>query len=377
MTPDVESVVIGAGAVGLAAARALSAAGREVLVLERHGGIGQETSGRSSEVIHAGLYYPPRSLKAKLCVEGRDLLYAFCRENGVPHARYGKLVVATAESELGRLDALALNAKANGVTDVVRLSGADVRALEPEVFCAAALLSPSTGVIDSHAYMVALEGHIRAGAGSVVLNTEVVGIAAYDGGFEIATRGNNDGGAEEQGAITARNLVLAGGLGATHLGAMLEAKPGYEPPQTYSARGHYYALDAKPPFRHLVYPLPHEGWLGIHLTLDVAGRAKFGPDLEWSDEPSTVFDDRDGKRRARFEEEIRRYWPGLPQGRLSPGYVGVRPKIYRSDEPTPDFTIHTEREHGIPRLVALYGIESPGLTSSLAIGRAVAAMLPA
>ena len=372
MTPDVEAVVIGAGVVGLAVARALVTAGREVIVLERHGAIGQETSSRSSEVIHAGLYYPPGSLKARLCVEGRRLLYAFARENGIPHARYGKLVVATAEDELPRLDALAATALANGVTDLARLSAADARACEPEVSCAGALLSPSTGAIDSHALMVALEGHIRAGAGSVVLNTEVEDIKARDGGpFEITTVG-----AGARATLTAHTLVIAAGLGATRLGTMVAAGGGYRPPMTYPARGHYYTLGGSTPFRHLVYPLPQGGWLGIHLTLDMAGRARFGPDLEWRSEPDTVFDEEDGARRARFEREIRRYWPGLPDGALSPGYVGVRPKIYRSGEPAADFAIHAEREHGIPRLVALYGIESPGLTASLAIGAHVAALLP-
>lgn len=372
MTPDVETVVIGAGVVGLAVARALVAAGHEVVVLERHDGIGRETSGRSSEVIHAGLYYPQSSLKARLCVEGRRLLYAFARENGVPHARYGKLVVATARDELPRLDALAATALANGVSDIARLSASGARSLEPEISCIGALLSPSTGVIDSHALMVALEGHVRSGSGSVVLNTEVVDLHAHEGGpFEIATDSAGD-----RARLTARNLVIAAGLGATRLGSLV-AGGRFEPPRTYPARGHYYALEGRTPFRHLVYPLPHEGWLGIHLTLDTAGRAKFGPDLEWQDEPSTVFDEEDGARRARFEKEIRRYWPRLADGKLAPGYVGIRPKIYRFGEPAADFAIHAERDHGIPRLVALYGIESPGLTSSLAIGDYVADLLGA
>lgn len=371
--PDIETVVIGAGVVGLATARALVARGQEVLVLERHGGIGQETSSRSSEVIHAGLYYPPGSLKARFCVEGRDLLYAFARENGVPHARYGKLLVATREEEVPRLDKLAETARANGVTDIARLSAGDVRACEPEVAALAALLSPSTGVIDSHALMVALEGHIRAGSGSVVLETRVTALGVRgDGTFEITAESGAGG---ECAVLTARNLVIAAGLGATALGSMLGGRPGYTPPKTYPARGHYYALEGAAPFRHLVYPMPGEGWLGVHLTLDVAGRAKFGPDLEWQSEPSYVFEDTEGRRRARFVEEIRRYWPGLPEERLVPAYVGVRPKIYAEGEPAPDFTIHTAREHGRSRLVALYGIESPGLTSALAIGDFVAEQL--
>jgi L-2-hydroxyglutarate oxidase LhgO len=377
MTPDVETVVIGAGVVGLAVARALVAARHEVLVLERHDGIGQETSSRSSEVIHAGLYYPRGSLKARLCVEGRHRLYAFARENGVPHLRCGKLVVATAGDELDRLEAVARAAEANGVADVRRLTGRDVRTLEPEVSAVAALLSPSTGVIDSHALMWALEGHVRAGTGSVVLETTVDRLAVTESGtFEIGTRSTGAVAASDVvSKITARNLVIAAGFGATALGRLLAGRPGYRVPDTYPARGHYYALDGAAPFRHLVYPLPAGGWLGIHLTLDVAGRARFGPDLEWTTEPTTTFDEQDGERRLHFEREIRRYWPGLPGGRLSPAYVGVRPKIYREGEPAPDFAIHGESEHGIPRLVALYGIESPGLTSSLAIGELVAAGL--
>jgi L-2-hydroxyglutarate oxidase LhgO len=371
VTADVQSVVVGAGVVGLAAARALAAAGHEVMVLERHGAVGQETSSRSSEVIHAGLYYPAGSLRARLCVEGRDLLYAFARENGVPYVRYGKLVVATAAADAARLDALAATAAGNGVTDLVRLTAAEVQALEPELETAGALLSPSTGVVDSHALMVALEGHLRTLGGNIVLNAEVTGLAVTPAGtFRIACESGG-----EQTALEAANLVLAGGLGATRLGRMLVAgsrNQPYEPPETYPARGHYYTLDRAAPFRHLVYPLPARDMLGIHLTLDVAGAARFGPDLEWSAEPSYVFDEQEGARKARFEAEIRRYWPGLAEGSLTPGYVGVRPKLYREGEPVRDFEIHSEREHGIARLAALYGIESPGLTSSLAIGAYVA-----
>jgi L-2-hydroxyglutarate oxidase LhgO len=363
--------VVGAGVVGLAIARALALRGHEVLVLERHNRIGSETSSRNSEVIHAGLYYPPGSLRARLCVAGKKLLYDFCAENGVAHNRCGKLLVATQEAEIAKLEAIAATAKVNGVDDLSRLTTQEARALEPEVACVAAYLSPSTGVIDSHALMFALEGHLTARGGQVVLNAAATGLAQRDDlGFEIEIDS-----AGETSNLTAKSLVVAAGFGATELGRKLAYKPGYAVPETFPAKGHYFSLSGRAPFRHLVYPMPDGAWLGVHLTLDVAGRAKFGPDIEWKDEVSYDFEDADGARRGRFEAEIRRYWPGLPDGALNPDYVGVRPKIYRQGEPAADFAIHGPSEHGLPRLVALYGIESPGLTASLAIGEHVAALL--
>ncbi|MFA5899221.1 MAG: NAD(P)/FAD-dependent oxidoreductase [Hyphomicrobium sp.] len=370
MAADVETVVVGAGVVGLAVARSLARAGQEVIVLERHARIGTETSSRNSEVIHAGIYYPPGSARARLCVAGKEMLYRFCAENGVTHDRCGKLLVATTEAEIPKLDAIASNAARNGVNDLVQLSAAEACDLEPELRCVAALLSPSTGVIDSHGLMQALDGHIASCGGEVILNTEVTGISQKDGLFKLQT---SSGG--EAGALSCRRLVLAGGLSATRLGGMLDYAPAYRVPQTHPARGHYFALDRKAPFRRLVYPMPVGAWLGVHLTLDVAGRARFGPDIEWCDGVSYDFDDKGGARRALFEREIRRYWPGIPEGGLQPDSVGVRPKIYREGEPPADFAIHGHREHGIAGLVALYGIESPGLTSSLAIGDQVAGML--
>ncbi len=370
MATDVETVVVGAGVVGLAIARALARQGHEVLVLERHERIGTETSARNSEVIHAGLYYPPGSLRAKLCVAGKALLYDFCAETGVAHARCGKLLVATQDVEIAKLEAIAANAAKNGVDDLRRLSAAEARALEPEVACVAAYLSPSTGVIDSHALMLALEGHLTAQGGTVVLNTTVTGLTAQeDAGFRIETLS-----AGERSALTAKNLVLAAGFGGTELGRMLTYRQDYRVPRTHPAKGHYFALSGRAPFKHLVYPMPQGAWLGVHLTLDVTGRAKFGPDIEWKDEVTYDFEDPEGERRITFEHEIRRYWPGLPAGALQPDYVGVRPKIYRQGEPAADFAIHGAREHGLARLVALYGIESPGLTSSLAIGDYVATL---
>ena len=377
MGTDVETVVIGAGVVGLAIARALAGAGQEVLVLERHRGVGMETSSRSSEVIHGGIYYPPGSLKARLCVAGRGMLYDFAAENGVAHKRCGKLIVATSEAETATLSAIAATAARNGVSDLAMITAAEAHALEPAVTCVAGLISPSTGIIDSHGLMLALEGHITAGGGRVVLNTKVTGIARDEAqDFTIATTGA-DGAAE----LVARRLVIAGGLGATELGRMLAGAPGYSVPETHLARGHYFVLRGRTPFRHLVYPVPEPGALGIHLTLDIAGAARFGPDIEWVADGETdleeiyAFNDPDGARRLRFEAAIRRYWPGLPEGALEPGYIGLRPKVSRQGEPAADFAIHGEAQHGIARMVALYGIESPGLTSSLAIGEVVAGLL--
>jgi L-2-hydroxyglutarate oxidase LhgO len=364
-------VVIGAGVVGLAIGRELVRKGQDVLVLERHGGIGTEVSSHNSEVIHAGLYYPPGSLRARLCVAGKEMLYAFSRENGVAHARYGKLLVATDEQDFLRLRSIAETAAKNGVGDLIALTGSEARALEPELSCVAAYLSPSTGVIDSHGLMQALEGHITTAGGNVVLNTDVTGLSQnVAGDFEIAMRSGSDAG-----LITSRNLVIAAGFGSTRLGKMLGDASAYRVPETYPAKGHYFALTGKAPFRHLVYPMPQGAWLGVHLTLDIGGQAKFGPDIAWTDSVDYAFEDGDGARKRLFEREVRRYWPGLPDGALEPGYTGVRPKIYREGEPAADFAIHGLAEHGVERLVALYGIESPGLTSSLAIGEHVAAML--
>jgi L-2-hydroxyglutarate oxidase LhgO len=370
---DVETVVVGAGVEGLGIARALANKGQQVFVLERHDRTGTETSSRNSQVIHAGLYYPQNSLRAELCVKGKALLYGFCEENGIAHQRCGKLLVATSDEEITKLEAIAANAARNGVDDLQRLSANEARKLEPEVVCVAAYLSPSTGVIDSHGLMTALEGHLTTRGGQVVLETTVTGLSQPGNGadhFVIETLS-----AGETSKLTAKNLVLAAGLGGTELGHMLSYAPGYNVPETYPARGHYYALTGAAPFKHLVYPMPQGAWLGVHLTLDVAGRAKFGPDIEWTDHVSYDFDEANGARRAKFEREIRRYWPGLPNDSLQPDYVGVRPKIYKQGEQAADFALHGPTTHGIPRLVALYGIESPGLTASLAIADHVAGLI--
>ncbi len=370
MAADIETAVVGGGVIGLAVARALADAGQDVMLLERHRRLGSETSSRNSEVIHAGIYYPPGSMRARLCVAGKEMLYRFCAENGVAHRRCGKLLVATHADEMAKLEGIADYAARNGVTEMRRLTATDVKVLEPEVACVAAYLSSSTGIIDSHGLMQALEGAIEAAGGAVVLNTAVESVQANGETFVIETRSGT-----EPGTLTSRNLVLAAGLGGSALASTMTWPAGYSVPQTFPARGHYFAFSGRAPFDHLVYPMPTGAWLGVHLTLDIAGRARFGPDIEWCETADYAFDDQGGARLARFENEIRRYWPGLPAGSLAPDMVGVRPKIYREGEPAADFAIHGPREHGIDRLVALYGMESPGLTSSLAIGAYVADLL--
>ena len=377
MTPDIETIIIGGGVVGLAIARRLAVLGSETLVLERHERVGAETSSRNSEVIHAGIYYPPGSLRGRLCVDGKKQLYRFAEENGVTVNPCGKLVVATSEEDLPGLETIAARATANGVGDLRMLERTAAQRMEPELECIAALHSPSTGVIDSHGLMTALEGHLTEHGGQVVLSTEVLGIARdSDGNYAVTTRsGDNDSASST--VITCRNLVLAAGLEATQVGNLLQKDwpDGYAPPQTYPAKGHYFSLSRKAPFTHLIYPVPSGAWLGIHLTLDIAGQAKFGPDLQWIEEVDYSFDDPDGARRRTFITEVQRYWPGLPADELQPGYTGIRPKIYRQGEAPADFTFHGPKTHGLANLIALYGIESPGLTSALAIGDHVAGML--
>lgn len=371
MTADIETVVIGAGVVGLAIARSLTIAGQEVMVLERHDAIGTETSSRNSEVVHGGLYYPPGSNRAKFCVRGRDMLYAFAAEHGVGIRKCGKLLVATSDAEIGRLAAIRDTARSNGVSDLVELSAAEAKTLEPEVSCVAAMLSPSTGVVSSHEFMQALEGDLLSRGGQLVLNTSVDAIEIAPTGEFVLTTSGPEGTFD----LTCQRLVVAAGLSATRLGRMLNYRNDYAVPETYPAKGHYFSLATKAPFSRLIYPMPSGAWLGIHLTLDLAGRAKFGPDIEWKDSVDYAFEDADGARMALFEREIRRYWPGLPDGALHPDYVGVRPKIYPEGAPVADFALHGPDVTGVDNLVALYGIESPGLTSSLAIADAVAEKL--
>jgi L-2-hydroxyglutarate oxidase LhgO len=367
MAADIDTIVVGAGVVGLAVARELAVAGHEVLVLEQHGLIGSEVSSRNSEVIHAGLYYPPGSLRARWCVEGKHKLYRFCAENGVAHQRCEKLLVATSDDQLAKLDAIEATARANGVDELVRLSGTAARKLEPAVACVAALLSTSTGIVDTHGLMLALQGHAEAHGAQVALNTPAGSIKALPhGDFALETSG------EQTTRITCRHLVLAAGLHGSRLARTLTYPGGYAVPETYYAKGQYYALDGRSPFKRHIYPLPQGAWLGLHATVDLAGRCKFGPDIEWISQIDYGFDP--GKF-DQFIDSIRTYYPGLDPSAIHPDYTGIRPKLYREGEPVPDFRVDGPEQHGHAGLVMLFGIESPGLTSSLAIGEHVAALL--
>jgi L-2-hydroxyglutarate oxidase LhgO len=353
---EVECVVVGAGVIGLATARALAMAGREVLVLERAWTIGFETSSRNSEVIHAGIYYPAGSLKATSCVAGRRRLYAYCREHRVPHARLGKLIVATNEGEIPALERIAAAARANGVDDLEWLGAALTRRLEPELHCVAALWSPSTGIVDSHALMLAYQGEAEAAGAMIVLRTPVLSGLVREDGFELATGGG------EPGMIRCRYLVNAAGFDAPAFSRSLVGLPPQTIPPAYFCRGVYFTLSGRSPFRRLVYPVPPAGGLGVHLTLDLVGQARFGPDVEWvSGVDYTV----DPARGEAFYAAIRSYWPDLREGALQPGYAGIRPKITGPGEPAADFVVQGPATHGVPGLVNLYGIESPGLTASL------------
>ena len=360
---EVGAVVVGAGVAGLAVARALAAAGREVVVLEREALIGSHTSARNSEVIHAGIYYPRDSAKAALCLAGREALYAWCASHGVPHRRIGKIIVAGA-AEAGRLAGIAAAAAANGVDDLVPLDAADLARMEPALRGSAGLLSPSTGIIDSHAYMLSLQGEAEDHGAVVALRTAFAGAGpAPAGGFVVTAEG-----ADGRLRLRTPVLVNAAGLWAGAAAAAIEGLAAPHRREVFFCKGNYFTLAGRAPFDHLIYPVPERDGLGVHLTLDLAGQARFGPDTEWIPGIDYGLDPRRGEG---FYAAIRSYWPGLADGALQPGYTGIRPKLAPAGGPATDFAIEGPEVHGLPGLVNLFGIESPGLTASLAIAAEV------
>jgi L-2-hydroxyglutarate oxidase LhgO len=360
MSAAMDILVVGAGIVGLATARALARRGHSVIVAESEGAIGTGVSARNSEVIHAGMYYPAGSARARHCVAGAALLYAFCESHGVPHRRCGKLIVATNDSEREAIAAIAARGEANGVPGLVMLDGSEARALEPNLACVAALHSPATGIVDSHALMLALQGDLEDAGGAVAFNSRVAHIAQAPDGWRVAVNGE---------ALPFDAVVNAAGLGAQAVAGAVEGYPAARIPRQVLAKGSYFGCLGRPAFARLIYPAPVEGGLGIHLTLDLAGRMRFGPDVEWVD---TLDYQVDPARADRFASAIRRYWPGLPEGVLTPDYAGIRPKLTGPGEPAADFRIDGPAEHGLGRLIHLFGIESPGLTSSLSLAEEVA-----
>jgi L-2-hydroxyglutarate oxidase LhgO len=367
----VGAVVIGAGVVGLAVGRALAQAGIETIVAEACDGIGQGVSSRNSEVIHGGLYYAPGSLKARLCVRGKELLYALCASHGVEHRRCGKLTVANSPQEVQALRGLQDRAAANGVP-VQWLEEKEAKAMEPALQCIAALLSPTTGIVDSHGFMLALQGDLERAGGMVAFGSAVAGARLAQRPGEPHVLRFADGS-----ELAADIVVNSASLHACALARRFEGLDARFVPQEWFAKGNYYALSGRAPFTHLIYPAPADAHLGTHLTLDLGGQAKFGPDIEWLTvkTPQEIDYQVDPRRADGFYAEVRRYWPGLPDGALAPSYSGVRPKIHGPHEKAPDFRIDGPALHGVPGLVNLFGIESPGLTSSMAIAERVAGML--
>jgi L-2-hydroxyglutarate oxidase LhgO len=350
-----EAVVVGGGVVGLAIARALALAGREVIIVEAEDAIGTHTSSRNSEVIHAGIYYPKGSLKARSCVAGKELLYEYCKTHGVPHRQCGKLIVATDQKQILELEAIKAKARSNGVTDVDFVSNEQIKAWEPELSFVGGLHSPSTGIIDSHALMLAYLGDAEAHGAVLALKSPLIGGEITANGIVLHTN---------EMTLKTSVLVNSAGLRAPSVASTIEGFEKKFIPKELYAKGNYYSLNRKAPFSRLVYPVPEPGGLGVHVTLDLAGQARFGPDVEWVDRIAYEVDPR---RAERFYAAIRRYWPGLPDGALLPGYAGIRPKTAGPGEPAPDFEIQGPSKHGVPGLVHLFGIESPGLTASLAL----------
>ena len=363
----IDCAVIGAGVIGLAVARVLAMRGREVLILEAESAFGTGISARNSEVIHPGIYYPAGSLKARLCVAGRALLYAYCAERGIEHRRCGKLIVASGEHQREPLADIAARAGANGVDDLQWLTRDAARALEPALECSAALLSPSTGIIDSHGLMLSLLGDSERAGAVLALRSRVLGGRVSAEGIRLDVAGNGDGM-----SLLARGVVNCAGLGAQHLARALTGLPAHSVPPLHYAKGNYYALAGRAPFSRLIYPVPEAAGLGVHLTLDLGGQARFGPDVEWIDGIDYTVDPR---RADAFYAEVRRYWPELSDGALQPAYAGIRPKLHAPGAAARDFAIAGPRDHGIPGLVNFFGIESPGLTASLALAAHAAELL--
>jgi L-2-hydroxyglutarate oxidase LhgO len=370
---EVDCIVVGAGVIGLAVARAVARSGREVIVIERERRIGMHSSSRNSEVIHAGIHYPPGSLKARLCVQGRDALYRYCEIHGIGHRRCGKFTVAGNEAQIAELEKLEANARASGVLDLQWLTREEAMRLEPELECAAALHSPSTGIIDSHSLLTCLLGDAESYGANVAFDTRATALHHTDRGIEVCVDGH---GAP---VVRARWLINCAGLSAAEVAASLPELPREHIPRLHYAKGSYFSLPGRAPFSRLIYPAPSPtGHLGIHLTLDLAGGARFGPDMQWLEtlgEPPDYAVE--ASRAPRFAEAVREYWPEVPAARLVPAYAGVRPKLSAPGEPARDFLISGPADHGVAGLVNLFGIESPGLTAALALGDEVAARLEA
>ncbi len=366
MTESIDCAVIGAGVVGLAIARELALAGREVLILEAENAIGTQTSSHNSEVIHAGIYYPSGSVKAKLCVDGRRALYRYCADHGVDHKRVGKIIVACDEAQLSGLMQYKQQAEANGVEDLRMLSKDDVAVLEPDVIAVAGFMSPNTGIIDSHGVMLAYLGDAENAGAMLALNSPVIGGRITGDGIELEVGGS------EPMTLSCNTVINSAGLKAPTLAHTINGIPASTIPQAFYAIGRYYTLAGKTPFHHLVYPVARQDWLGVHVTLDLGGGCRFGPDFKWIDSIDYTFDT---SVEPDFYTAIRRYYPGLKDGALRPGYTGIRPRITGKGEAAADFVIQGPRDHGVAGLINLYGIESPGLTSSPAIAAYVRTLL--